>query len=65
MQHDWKHKDGTKMSREDFMDVLFHVEYILIKASHGSVMRHSRYTEIYDFKHHSSYEEELAVSFSI
>uniref|UniRef100_A0A8C2J1H4 Laminin subunit alpha 2 n=1 Tax=Cyprinus carpio TaxID=7962 RepID=A0A8C2J1H4_CYPCA len=40
-EHEWKHEDDRPMSREDFMDVLFHVEYILIKASHGSVMRHS------------------------
>uniref|UniRef100_A0A671KB68 Laminin subunit alpha-2-like n=1 Tax=Sinocyclocheilus anshuiensis TaxID=1608454 RepID=A0A671KB68_9TELE len=45
-EHEWKHKDDRPMSREDFMDVLFHVEYILIKASHGSVMRHSRISEI-------------------
>ncbi|XP_077077233.1 laminin subunit alpha-2 isoform X13 [Siphateles boraxobius] len=45
-EHEWKHKDGRPMTREDFMDVLFHVEYILIKASHGSVMRHSRISEI-------------------
>uniref|UniRef100_A0A8C1IXI9 Laminin subunit alpha 2 n=1 Tax=Cyprinus carpio TaxID=7962 RepID=A0A8C1IXI9_CYPCA len=38
--------DDRPMSREDFMDVLFYVEYILIKASHGSVMRHSRISEI-------------------
>ncbi|XP_073788195.1 laminin subunit alpha-2 isoform X3 [Danio rerio] len=45
-EHEWKHKDDRPMSREDFMDVLFHVEYILIKASHGNVMRHSRISEI-------------------
>uniref|UniRef100_A0A9J7ZDZ5 Laminin subunit alpha 2 n=1 Tax=Cyprinus carpio carpio TaxID=630221 RepID=A0A9J7ZDZ5_CYPCA len=45
-EHEWKHEDDRPMSREDFMDVLFHVEYILIKASHGSVMRHSRISEI-------------------
>uniref|UniRef100_A0A671SZR7 Basement membrane-specific heparan sulfate proteoglycan core protein n=1 Tax=Sinocyclocheilus anshuiensis TaxID=1608454 RepID=A0A671SZR7_9TELE len=45
-EHEWKHSDDRPMSREDFMDVLFHVEYILIKASHGSVMRHSRISEI-------------------
>uniref|UniRef100_A0A8B9LMM9 Basement membrane-specific heparan sulfate proteoglycan core protein n=1 Tax=Astyanax mexicanus TaxID=7994 RepID=A0A8B9LMM9_ASTMX len=32
------------MTREDFMDVLFYIEYILIRASHGNVMRQSRYT---------------------
>uniref|UniRef100_A0A673MXM5 Laminin subunit alpha-2-like n=1 Tax=Sinocyclocheilus rhinocerous TaxID=307959 RepID=A0A673MXM5_9TELE len=45
-EHEWKNSDDRSMSREDFMDVLFHVEYILIKASHGSVMRHSRISEI-------------------
>uniref|UniRef100_A0A672R5X5 Laminin, alpha 2 n=1 Tax=Sinocyclocheilus grahami TaxID=75366 RepID=A0A672R5X5_SINGR len=45
-EHEWKHSDDRPMSREDFMDILFHVEYILIKASHGSVMRHSRISEI-------------------
>ncbi|XP_051500882.1 laminin subunit alpha-2 [Myxocyprinus asiaticus] len=45
-EHEWKHKDDRSMSREDFMDVLFYVEYILIKASHGNVMRHSRISEI-------------------
>lgn len=58
-QHEWKHKDGRPMSREDLMDVLFHVEYILIKASHGSVMRHSRYT--LKSSSSSTYEEELAI----
>uniref|UniRef100_A0A8B9RME3 Basement membrane-specific heparan sulfate proteoglycan core protein n=1 Tax=Astyanax mexicanus TaxID=7994 RepID=A0A8B9RME3_ASTMX len=34
------------MTREDFMDVLFYIEYILIRASHGNVMRQSRISEI-------------------
>ncbi|XP_075893685.1 laminin subunit alpha-2 isoform X3 [Nelusetta ayraudi] len=42
----WKYADGRPMTREDFMDILFDVEYILIKASHGNVMRHSRISEI-------------------
>ncbi|XP_030638763.1 laminin subunit alpha-2 [Chanos chanos] len=45
-EHEWKHQDNRPMTREDFMDILFHVEYILIKASHGNVMRHSRISEI-------------------
>ncbi|XP_065124896.1 laminin subunit alpha-2 isoform X2 [Paramisgurnus dabryanus] len=45
-EHEWKHKDGGSMSRQDFMDVLFYIDYILIKASHGNVMRHSRISEI-------------------
>lgn len=42
LQNAWKYADGRPMTREDFMDILFDVEYILIKASHGNVMRHSR-----------------------
>ncbi|XP_051816710.1 laminin subunit alpha-2 isoform X2 [Acanthochromis polyacanthus] len=45
-EHEWKHADGRSMTREDFMDVLFYVDYILIKASHGNLMRHSRISEI-------------------
>ncbi|KAM8846710.1 LOW QUALITY PROTEIN: laminin subunit alpha-2 [Synchiropus picturatus] len=45
-EHEWKYADGRSMTREDFMDVLFYVDYILIKASHGGVMRHSRISEI-------------------
>nr|XP_023652916.1 laminin subunit alpha-2 isoform X2 [Paramormyrops kingsleyae] len=45
-EHDWKHSDNSAMSRKDFMNVLFNIEYILIKASHGSLMRHSRISEI-------------------
>uniref|UniRef100_A0A3B3SLY0 Basement membrane-specific heparan sulfate proteoglycan core protein n=1 Tax=Paramormyrops kingsleyae TaxID=1676925 RepID=A0A3B3SLY0_9TELE len=36
----------VRVSRTDFMNVLFNIEYILIKASHGSLMRHSRISEI-------------------
>lgn len=42
VQHEWKYADGRFMTREDFMDILFYVDYILIKASHGSLMRHSQ-----------------------
>uniref|UniRef100_A0AAR2JGC3 Basement membrane-specific heparan sulfate proteoglycan core protein n=1 Tax=Pygocentrus nattereri TaxID=42514 RepID=A0AAR2JGC3_PYGNA len=45
-EHNWKHQDKRPMTREDFMDVLFYVEYVLIRASHGNVMRHSRISEI-------------------
>uniref|UniRef100_A0A3Q1ANG5 Basement membrane-specific heparan sulfate proteoglycan core protein n=1 Tax=Amphiprion ocellaris TaxID=80972 RepID=A0A3Q1ANG5_AMPOC len=45
-EHEWKHADGRSMTREDFMEVLFYVDYILIKASHGNLMRHSRISEI-------------------
>ncbi|XP_055005634.1 LOW QUALITY PROTEIN: laminin subunit alpha-2 [Boleophthalmus pectinirostris] len=45
-EHEWRFADGRSMTREDFMDILFYVDYILIKASHGNVMRHSRISEI-------------------
>lgn len=45
-EHEWRHADGRPMTREDFMDILFYVDYILIKASHGNLMRHSRISEI-------------------
>ncbi|XP_040920201.1 laminin subunit alpha-2 isoform X7 [Toxotes jaculatrix] len=45
-EHEWKYADGRSMTREDFMDILFYVDYILIKASHGNLMRHSRISEI-------------------
>ncbi|XP_071323558.1 laminin subunit alpha-2 isoform X3 [Trachinotus anak] len=45
-EHEWKYADGRPMTREDFMDILFYVDYILIKASHGNLMRHSRISEI-------------------
>ncbi|XP_032440521.1 laminin subunit alpha-2 isoform X2 [Xiphophorus hellerii] len=45
-EHEWKFADGRSMSQEDFMDVLFYVDYILIKASYGNLMRHSRISEI-------------------
>uniref|UniRef100_A0A669CIT2 Laminin subunit alpha-2 n=1 Tax=Oreochromis niloticus TaxID=8128 RepID=A0A669CIT2_ORENI len=38
-EHEWKFADGRTMTREDFMDILFYVDYILIKASHGNLMR--------------------------
>ncbi|XP_047184472.1 laminin subunit alpha-2 isoform X4 [Scophthalmus maximus] len=45
-EHEWKYADGRSMTREDFMDILFYVDYILIRASHGNLMRHSRISEI-------------------
>ncbi|XP_069052056.1 laminin subunit alpha-2 isoform X1 [Lepisosteus oculatus] len=47
-EHNWKDYDsaGRSITREAFMDVLFHIEYILIKASHGNLMRQSRISEI-------------------
>ncbi|KAM6964872.1 laminin subunit alpha-2 [Aplochiton taeniatus] len=45
-EHEWKQEGQRAVSREDFMDVLFYVDFILIKASHGNAMRHSRISEI-------------------
>ncbi|XP_077409138.1 laminin subunit alpha-2 isoform X2 [Vanacampus margaritifer] len=45
-EHEWRHADGRPMTRQDFMDVLFYMDYVLIKASHGNQMRHSRISEI-------------------
>ncbi|KAL0967369.1 hypothetical protein UPYG_G00251370 [Umbra pygmaea] len=45
-EHEWKYEDRKAMTREDFMDVLFYVDYVLIKASHGNMMRQSRISEI-------------------
>ncbi|XP_061609365.1 laminin subunit alpha-2 isoform X7 [Phyllopteryx taeniolatus] len=45
-EHEWRHADGRPMTRQDFMDVLFYVDYILIKASHGNQMRNSHISEI-------------------
>ncbi|XP_035384872.1 laminin subunit alpha-2-like isoform X4 [Electrophorus electricus] len=45
-EHEWRHLDNSAMSRENFMDVLFRVDYVLIRASHGNMMRHSRISEI-------------------
>ncbi|XP_036405402.1 laminin subunit alpha-2 isoform X1 [Megalops cyprinoides] len=45
-EHEWKHSNNRVMTREDFMNILFHIDYILIKASHGNEMRHSRISEI-------------------
>ncbi|MGH0114826.1 UNVERIFIED_CONTAM: hypothetical protein FKN15_056113 [Acipenser sinensis] len=49
IENKWKFhgsNDVRTMSREDFMDVLFNIEYILIKASYGNLMRQSRISEI-------------------
>ncbi|NWI15207.1 LAMA2 protein, partial [Crypturellus soui] len=47
----WKYyRDDSRsrrtVSREDFLNVLYDVHYILIKASHGNIMRQSRISEI-------------------
>nr|XP_033792815.1 laminin subunit alpha-2 isoform X4 [Geotrypetes seraphini] len=48
-EHEWKYLgsvDGRSVTREDFMDVMYDIQYILIKASYGSIMRQSRISEI-------------------
>ncbi|OCT80167.1 hypothetical protein XELAEV_18026982mg [Xenopus laevis] len=48
-EHDWKYLgsvDGRPVSREDFMDVLYDIQYILIKAAYGNVLRQTRISEI-------------------
>ncbi|NXO52653.1 LAMA2 protein, partial [Aramus guarauna] len=47
----WKHygddsRPSRSVSREDFLNVLYDVHYILIKATHGNIMRQSRISEI-------------------
>lgn len=46
-EFDWKHMDGGSVSREDFMDVLYDIQYILIKASYGRVLRQTRISEVF------------------
>ncbi|XP_062980764.1 laminin subunit alpha-2 isoform X3 [Elgaria multicarinata webbii] len=50
-EHEWKYygddpRVSRTVTREDFMDVLYNIHYILIKATHGSFMRQSRISEI-------------------
>ncbi|XP_039603409.1 laminin subunit alpha-2 isoform X4 [Polypterus senegalus] len=46
-EHNWKFlHDGSPLTREDFMNVLYNIEYILIKASYGNLMRQTRISEI-------------------
>ncbi|XP_053142140.1 laminin subunit alpha-2 isoform X3 [Hemicordylus capensis] len=50
-EHEWKYYgDDPRVSnfvaREDFMNILYNVHYILIKATHGSFMTQSRISEI-------------------
>ncbi|NXA35500.1 LAMA2 protein, partial [Eudromia elegans] len=47
----WKYygddsRSRRTVSREDFLNVLYDVHYILIKATHGNIMRQSRISEI-------------------
>uniref|UniRef100_A0A8C3JKK0 Laminin subunit alpha-2 n=1 Tax=Calidris pygmaea TaxID=425635 RepID=A0A8C3JKK0_9CHAR len=49
-EHEWQYYDDPRPSRavtrEDFLNVLYDVHYILIKATHGNIMRQSRISEI-------------------
>ncbi|KAL7987770.1 hypothetical protein Chor_006689 [Crotalus horridus] len=50
-EHEWKYYGDSPritqtVTREDFMDVLYNIHYILIKATHGRFMRQSRISEI-------------------
>ncbi|XP_018411793.1 PREDICTED: laminin subunit alpha-2 [Nanorana parkeri] len=46
-EFEWKNTDGGPVTREDFMDVLYDIQYILIKASYGRVLRQSRISEVF------------------
>ncbi|KAM6406959.1 laminin subunit alpha-2 isoform 4-T4 [Pluvialis apricaria] len=39
-------RPSRSVTREDFLNVLYDVHYILIKATHGNIMRQSRISEI-------------------
>uniref|UniRef100_A0A8D0L6L7 Laminin subunit alpha-2 n=1 Tax=Sphenodon punctatus TaxID=8508 RepID=A0A8D0L6L7_SPHPU len=50
-EHEWKYygddpRVSRTVTREDFMNVLYNIHYILIKATHGNIMRQSRISEI-------------------
>nr|XP_013006500.1 laminin subunit alpha-2 isoform X4 [Cavia porcellus] len=50
-EKEWKYygddpRISRTVSREDFMDVLYDIHYILIKATYGNIMRQSRISEI-------------------
>ncbi|ETE64643.1 Laminin subunit alpha-2, partial [Ophiophagus hannah] len=50
-EYEWKYygddpRITQTVTREDFMDVLYNIHYILIKATHGRFMRQSRISEI-------------------
>ncbi|XP_073483348.1 laminin subunit alpha-2 isoform X3 [Aquarana catesbeiana] len=46
-EFEWKNMDGGPVTRQDFMDVLYDIQYILIKASYGRVLRQSRISEVF------------------
>uniref|UniRef100_A0A8C3JNQ0 Laminin subunit alpha-2 n=1 Tax=Calidris pygmaea TaxID=425635 RepID=A0A8C3JNQ0_9CHAR len=48
-EHEWQYYGVNRtvaVTREDFLNVLYDVHYILIKATHGNIMRQSRISEI-------------------
>ncbi|XP_004846024.1 laminin subunit alpha-2 isoform X1 [Heterocephalus glaber] len=50
-EKEWKYygddpRISRTVSREDFMDTLYDIHYILIKATYGNIMRQSRVSEI-------------------
>ncbi|KAM6181305.1 laminin subunit alpha-2 isoform 1-T1 [Erethizon dorsatum] len=50
-EKEWKYygddpRISRTVSREDFMDILYDIHYILIKATYGNIMRQSRISEI-------------------
>ncbi|XP_008566936.1 PREDICTED: laminin subunit alpha-2 [Galeopterus variegatus] len=50
-EKEWKYygddpRTSRTVTREDFLDVLYDVHYILIKATYGNIMRQSRISEI-------------------
>ncbi|XP_077018985.1 laminin subunit alpha-2 isoform X2 [Tamandua tetradactyla] len=50
-EKEWKYYDrdpriSRTVTREDFLDVLYDIHYILIKATYGNIMRQSRISEI-------------------
>lgn len=47
MQKEWKYygddpRISRTVTREDFLDILYDIHYILIKATYGNVVRQSR-----------------------
>nr|DBA26649.1 TPA: hypothetical protein GDO54_010888 [Pyxicephalus adspersus] len=46
-EFEWKSMDGRPVTRQDFMDVLYDIQYILIKASYGRVLRQTRISEVF------------------
>ncbi|XP_053447622.1 laminin subunit alpha-2 isoform X1 [Nycticebus coucang] len=50
-EKEWKYygddpRISRTVTREDFLDILYDIHYILIKATHGNIMRQSRISEI-------------------